>query len=673
MSRDLKILLVEDSEDDARLSILALRRGGFAPRFRRVQDAPGLRAALEQERWDALLADFSMPHFSGIEALNIFRTADLDIPFIFVSGLIGEETAVAAMKAGASDYVMKQNLTRLAPAMERELEQAAIRAKHRQALNDLKLSRDRYMDLYNFAPVGYLTLDQDGSIAQLNLTCATLLGDRRERLRGAQFADFVAPASRAPWAAQFAQVLRRGERLRLELQMLLDGGSTFYAQLDCVHVTATQDKSMVRAVMTDISARKETEAELQRYEQQLRQVQKMESIGTLAGGIAHDFNNILGSMLGNIELARLELATAPPTLPLSSAAAPDPAWNGRRKQALQYLEEIHKSGVRARDLVRQILTFSRHEPQHLATQALHLVVEETYRMLRATVPAGVEIHLSLQDRALFVHADATQLQQVLMNLCTNAWHALREGSGLISIGLARALLSDADAKRLNLPASGPYAHLWVRDNGQGMAAGVRERIFEPFFTTKPVGKGTGLGLAVAHGIVMAHKGAITVDSEPGQGSTFHLYLPGVEQKLSLPIAAEAPESSRGHGEHVIYVDDDETMILMVERMLERAGFRVSVFQDALRAIATVREHPNDFDFVVTDFNMPDCSGLDLAQEMARIRPDMPVVISSGFITDELRQHAKDSGVRELLEKQNTSQELGKLVSSILSREPGRKT
>lgn len=650
MSREVQVLLIEDSEDDARLTVLALRRGGFKPSYQRVQDALSLRGALGEPGWDAVLADFSMPHFSGIEALNIFRTSGLDIPFIFVSGTIGEETAVAAMKAGASDYVMKQNIARLAPVLERELEQALIRAKHRQAQLELKLSHDRYMDLYDFAPVGYMTLGRDGTIAQLNLTSAAMLGARREQLRGAPFAHCVAMAERGRWHEAFQRLLQLGERQRLELPLEGQGGTPFHAQLDGARVLTQQGLPALRIVMTDISERKAAEADLQRYEAQLRHVQKMESIGTLAGGIAHDFNNILGAILGNVDLARVELMPG--------------------HAALANLDEIHKAGSRARNLVRQILTFSRREPQELRIQQLRPVVEETHRMLRATVPAAVEIEVLLSDAALHVQADATQIQQVLMNLCTNAWHALGEGSGRIEIGLEPVRLDEAAAQHVGGLTTGFYTHLWVSDNGTGIDPRTRERIFEPFFTTKPVGRGTGLGLSVVHGIMTAHRGGIAVESEPGQGSTFHLYFPCVEQDASAETAPASPaEDIRGHGEHVLYVDDDETMILMVERILERSGYRVSAYQNAQQALTAVREHPESFDFVVTDFNMPELSGLDLAHEMARIRPDMPVVISSGYITEELRADASRSGVRGLLEKQNTSQDLGGLVGSILSREP----
>ena len=661
MSKAIRVLVVEDSEDDAKLAIRMLRNGGFDASYRRVQDVDSLRDAFKTEQWDAVLSDFRLPGFNGVEALKVFRETELDIPFIFCSGTIGEETAVAAMKAGASDYVMKGNLARLAPVLERELAQAAIRAQHRQGQIDLEVSRDRYMDLYDFAPVGYLTLSAEGLIEQVNLTAADLLGERRERLTSTRFAAFVRQGDVESWYQHFLQALHHDGRQRLEFVLVKASGKEFHAQLDCMRVVDDRSSPMVRIAVTDISDRKEAEAEVRRFEAQLREVQKMESLGTLAGGIAHDFNNILGAILGNVTLAREEL--------------------GKSHPAQASLGEIYKASLRARNLVRQILTFSRREPQQLVTQPLHPVLEETHKLLRATMPASVQLDVSIPMQPLYAHADANQMQQVLMNLCTNAWHALKEGAGRIGMGLDVVVLDEAAAHRVGDLLGGRYAHLWVHDTGAGMDEATRKRIFEPFFTTKPVGQGTGLGLSVVHGIVTAHHGGITVESEPGVGSTFHLYFPLAEDpspavSVAGPTAptptngtvttSPTPLTGRGHGEHVLYVDDDETMLVMVQRLLERGGYRVSSFQSANEALAAVRSRPEDFDFVVTDFNMPELSGLEVARALQRIRPQLPVVLSSGYITEDLRDQAQLAGVRTLLEKQNTFQELCALVEQILA-------
>lgn len=656
MSKAIRVLVVEDSEDDARLAIRMLRSGGFDASYRRVQDVRALREALETEHWDAVLSDFRLPGFSGVDALRIFRETSLDIPFIFCSGTIGEETAVEAMKAGASDYVMKGNLARLAPVLERELAQAVIRAQHRQGQIDLEVSRDRYMDLYDFAPVGYLTLSAEGLIEQINLTGADLLRGRREQFAGHRFSAFVRPADVEDWHHHFVLALHHSGRQRLELRLVRADNSSFHAQLDCMRVMDDRAAPLVRIAVIDISERKEVEAELRRSEAQLREAQKMDSLGTLAGGIAHDFNNILGVILGNVTLAREEI--------------------GKHDPAQANLGEIFKASLRARTLVRQILAFSRREPQQLLTQPLHPVIEESHKLLRATLPASVHLGVVVAPQPLHVHADANQMQQVLMNLCTNAWHALEKGAGRINIGLEAVQLDEAAAHRVGGLPGGRYAHLWVSDTGTGMDEATRQRIFEPFFTTKPVGQGTGLGLSVVHGIVAAHHGGIAVESEPGQGSTFHLYFPLVDAAATVaaPVGPAATTTSEpagqtvgGHGEHVLYVDDDDTMLVMVQQLLERAGYRVSSFQSANEALAAVRSQPEAYDFVLTDFNMPELSGLEVARALKRIRPSLPVVLSSGYITEDLLAQAQLAGVRSLLEKQNTFQELCAMVEQILAQ------
>jgi signal transduction histidine kinase len=519
--RRIRVLAVEDSENDFRLAMRLLRRAGFEADGRRVQDLQSLRAALGDGSWDAVISDFSMPGFSGLEALTEFRKASLDIPFIFVSGTIGEETAVAAMQAGANDYVMKENMSRLGPALERELAQAARRAAHRQA-----------------------------------------------------------------------------------------------------------------------------ESELSRFEAQLHQAQKMESLGTLAGGIAHDFNNILGAILGNLELAKAELP--------------------RDHPARVSLGEIQQASLRARDLVRQILTFSRRRPQQLLNIPLRPIVEETFRLLRATLPAGVELRLRLGQTPLYANADATQLQQVLMNLCTNAWHALRGDAGQIDMGLEATQIDAATARMRGLVA-GPHVHLWVKDTGMGMDETTLARVFEPFFTTKSAGQGTGLGLSVVHGIVASHHGSITVDSELGVGSTFHVYLPATSSAPALaPPTEQVAAVAAAHGEHVVYLDDDETVMLVMVRTLEMAGYRCSGFRDAESALAAIGDASQDVKVFITDYNMPAASGLEVARQVAAIRPGLPIAISSGLITDELREEARRTGVLAVIEKEDAFREIVLQVARLLT-------
>ena len=414
------------------------------------------------------------------------------------------------------------------------------------------------------------------------------------------------------------------------------------------------DGQVLRAVGTnrDVTERKRAEATQRVLESQLREAQKLEAIGTLAGGIAHDFNNIMAAILGNVAFARQDL--------------------GADHLVQAYLEQINRAGLRARSLVQQILAFSRRQPVEFVSVRLRPIVEETVSMLQSTVGPTARLRAVLTDVKLSVMANPTQLQQVLLNLGTNAWHALPEGVGLIEIGLQERVFyaSDSTGQRA-APAPGRFAHLWVRDNGHGMDAQTRQRIFEPFFTTKPVDQGTGLGLAVAHGIIDAHGGVIEVTSVVGKGSTFDLYLPLIDHETAnMPLEPDQADPLHGRGQHVLYIDDDEVMALMVQGLLQRLGYRATISLDAKEAIEVVASDPTAIDLVVTDFNMPTWSGLDVVRALTRIRPDLPVAISSGFVSDELRANAHELGVVAVMQKERTLEELGALVHAALSPSRG---
>jgi signal transduction histidine kinase/ActR/RegA family two-component response regulator len=403
---------------------------------------------------------------------------------------------------------------------------------------------------------------------------------------------------------------------------------------------------------TDVTERKRAEVTRRVLESQLREAQKLEAIGTLAGGIAHDFNNIMAAILGNAAFAREAV--------------------GEGNPAQEYLEQINKAGRRARTLVQQILAFSRKQSNEFVSLALQPLVEETVTMLRSTVGASVRLSAVLPEGSAGVLGNPTQLQQVLMNLGTNAWQALKGAAGHIDVGLEEVMLPEGG--RSSQPgglAPGAYMHLWVRDDGCGMDDETRAHIFEPFFTTKPVGQGTGLGLAVVHGIIEAHGGGIAVESAPGAGSSFHLYLPRIDREgPPMPPETVDAESPRGHGQHVLYVDDDDVMTVMVRGLLQRLGYRATCTLDAREAIAIVAQDPQGVDLVVTDFNMPNCSGLDVARALAGIRPALPVVISSGYISDELRASASALGVFAVLQKEHTLEELGHLIHATLAARRG---
>jgi PAS domain S-box-containing protein len=407
-------------------------------------------------------------------------------------------------------------------------------------------------------------------------------------------------------------------------------------------------KTRLLSTIHDITERKRAEKARIAMETQLRQSQKMEALGTLAGGIAHDFNNLLATILGNVVLGRQDMADNP--------------------EALLSLEEINKAAERARNLVQQILTFSRKRANQQVNQKLRPVLEEALKLLRSTLPSGIDLVAEFTDAPLTVCADANQIEQFLMNLCTNAWHALDDNVGRIEIGLAQVRLDAETMQGLDDLAPGDYALISIRDNGCGMDDATLAHIFDPFFTTKDVGKGTGLGLSVVHGIVQAHHGAIKVESAPGAGTMVRVYLPLAAASADIARREPAPRAAPGAGQRVLYVDDEFAMVQLVQRMLDRLGYRTSGFAVARDAVEAVRADPCGFDLVVTDYNMPGMSGLDVAREIRRISPKLPVVISAGYITDELRENASLAGVRNIVFKPNTVDELCQAIQHILSAE-----
>ncbi|HEY8923177.1 MAG TPA: ATP-binding protein [Polyangia bacterium] len=401
--------------------------------------------------------------------------------------------------------------------------------------------------------------------------------------------------------------------------------------------------------------RKAAEAERQDLEVQLRQAQKMEAIGQLSGGIAHDFNNILTAISANLHLAADDVGP-------DHAAAPS-------------LADAARATDRATDLVRQILLFARRRPIERRAIDPKAVVEQSVRLLRATLPAGVEVRLSAAAGVPAVSADATQLQQVIMNLGTNAWHALAQGNGHVDLSIEGVEL-DADAARAIVGGRpGRWVRFAVRDDGVGMDAATLERIFEPFFTTKGPDRGTGLGLSVVHGIVTSHDGFIAVRSSPGAGSTFEVYLPAAERPGPAP-APEAVEAAHGAGEHVLFIDDEPMLNRSASRGLERSGYRVSAHSDPRRALEDLRRRPGDFALVITDMNMPNLSGLEVARAVRQLRPDLPILLLSGNIGEEVRAAAAEIGIDHVIQKPWTLEDLADAVKRQLdarAMSPGRST
>jgi PAS domain S-box-containing protein len=448
---------------------------------------------------------------------------------------------------------------------------------------------------------------------------------------------------------------------RLTQAMLEDQGSDYRAEFRFRHKDGSYRWIFTQAALisdergkpnrmlgshVDITERKSAEEARQKLEIQLRLSQKMEALGTLAGGIAHDFNNILAAIIGNLHVARRR--------------------SGELHPAEDNLAEIDKAAERARVLVKQILAFSGPQPQERRVLELREVVEDSVQLLRAILPAGIDLVTTFADDVPNVLADPTQIHQVLMNLCTNARDAMHGATGRIEVSLAAAVVRDGELGANLTP--GRYARLVVTDDGQGMDAVTRERIFDPFFTTKAPGAGTGLGLAVVAGIMKHHGGVIAVDSEPGRGTSLRLYFPAVgAQTEALPAAsAELP---CGSGQRVCYLDDEAPLVRLAAQLLQPLGYEVVGFTHPQKALAAFLADPTGFDLLVTDLNMPLISGLDVAREVLRVRHDLPIAITSGYLTEELRAEAHALGIRELIGKPYAIEDLAEALHRMHQHRP----
>ncbi len=388
---------------------------------------------------------------------------------------------------------------------------------------------------------------------------------------------------------------------------------------------------------------KQAEEYKAKLEGQLQQSQKMEAIGTLAGGIAHDFNNILGIIVGNTELAMDDI----------------PGWN----PAHYNLEEVRKASLRARDMVKQILSFSRQTKQEAKPVRIKTIIEEALKLIRSSIPTIIEIRQNYSAQADTILADPTQINQVLMNLCTNANHAMREKGGILEIGLKNIDLDEKDVIRYQNITPGKYVALSVSDTGHGIEPDIVDRILDPYFTTKEIDEGTGMGLAVVHGIVKNHNGAIDVYSEHGKGTTFNVLLPLIQSEI-LPEAISSKPLPTGT-ERILFVDDEKALADLGKRMLERLGYDVTVRTRSIEALEAFRAQPDKYDLLLTDMTMPNMTGKDLAQELLRIRPDFPIILCTGYSETITEDSARQFGIKSFVMKPLVMREIAVTIRQVL--------
>ena len=521
---------------------------------------------------------------------------------------------------------------------ERQALQASAVAL-RQRNEELHQSESRLAAIINSSLDAIICVDADGTISVFNPAAAILFQCPSDQALGSPLERFL---PQAVSTLAYSQVSTHAQLGEME-------GRTAEDKVLSVEVSVSTERRPEGDITTvfarDLTARKKIETHRNVLEAQLRESHKMQAVGTMAGGIAHDFNNILSAILGNVELAKLDTPAESP--------------------ALVSLTEIEKAGRRARDLVRQILTFSRNEPPKRSPIHLAEVVHETMRLLKVTLPPTIDMQLVIHPGTPAVLADATQVEQAVLNLCTNAIQSIGKDRGTVVIELGNPPLGARQVERRG-SSRGNHVRLAVKDSGAGIDPDTLRRIFEPFFTTKPVGEGTGLGLAVVHGIMRTHMGTVGVQSKLGKGSTFTLYFPPIDAP-AVPIETDVKGTAdiQGQGKHVMYVDDDQALVFLVERVLTRRGFKVTSFTDPHMAATALRADPQDYHLLVTDYNMPGYCGVDLLREARVIRPGLPVALASGYVTAEIEQSAIAEGARALIHKPNDVEELCEIVQRLI--------
>ncbi len=607
MSEPLNILVVEDCNADFLMVVRHLKQNGLSARCRRVDTLDALKEATDRESWDLVLSDYNVPQLDFRETLNLLQRALPDLPILMVTGTVGEEKAVELLKLGVCDFVLKENLVRLVPAIERSLKETSERKARVAAESALAESEAKSQNILDNIGIGVALISPNMEVLEMNLLMR-------------EWFPLVDPSQRCSCYRVFNDPPRNTVCDYCPTKKTLQDGLVHEEITQTPHASGTRNYRIVSSPITNASGEVTAAIEMvediterHNLEEQLRQSQKIEAIGTLAGGVAHDFNNILSAIFGYSQLI------------LDKAKDNGPI--------VQHVEEIMTASKRAAVLTKSLLAYSRKQAVTLTVIDLNETIKGNESFLRRLISEDIELIINCPEEPLIVLVDRSQIEQVIMNLVANARDAMLNG-GKILIKTQPVALSQEFVNLHGYGTPGLYALVSITDNGLGMDKKTQSRIFEPFFTTKGPGQGTGLGLSMAYGIIKKHDGFINVYSEPGTGTIFNIYLP-IEQTSALSeineVQAVAP--LRSGTETILVCEDDAALLRLSKKVLVHFGYRVIEAVDGQDAVDKFVKYGESIDLVILDAIMPKKNGKLACDEMRIMRPDLQVVFVSGYARD----------------------------------------
>ncbi|MEJ2157254.1 MAG: response regulator [Desulfobacteraceae bacterium] len=638
----IQILHLEDDPMDAELVRARIEEANLKCRITRVQTKDAFESALSQNHLDIILADYRLPMYDGLSALR--RTLQLrpDIPFIFVSGTIGEEAAIEALTKGATDYVLKQGLKRLGPAVQRALREAQILREGKQAEKALAQSEAKMRNILDSVDEGFIVVDHRYRILSANKAFCDMAALDENEVIGRPCHGILhqstLPCIEMGEDCPVKSTFRSGRvHSTLHIHPHESGTQRYFELKSYPIVDASDTVTSVIETVRDVT-------EKHKLQEQLVQSQKMESIGRLAGGVAHDFNNTLSIIIGYTELA---MDQVDPIRPLFAD-----------------LQEIRKAAERSAALTRQLLAFARKQTVVPRVLDLNKTVAGILKMLRPLIGEDIELDWRPGEGVWPVKMDPSQIDQILANLCVNARDAIA-GIGRITIETASLSCGPIDCAQLQEIVPGEYVLLTVSDNGAGMGPDVLSKIFEPFFTTKEIGQGTGLGLATVYGIVKQNNGFIEACSEPGQGTTFKIYMPRHTATTTAAVQKSQPIDVPGGDETILVVEDERSILKMAKSMLEKLGYRVLAASNPGEALRMANAYEGEINLLIVDVIMPEMNGRDLADEVVELHPEAACLFMSGYSGDIIAHHGLLSESVHFIQKPFSRQDLAVKVREIL--------